>query len=141
MEDRSRELRGLLGNLLIAGTVAGLIAAGINIAYMYLYESISGYSYREEVNFMSVAIASFVPGVFAGMGLFILFRFYFNRAVKLFISFMIIIGILSIIYPLVGVPGGVEENNTGDFLLLTFPMHVIATLIYIIMLVRTVRSV
>lgn len=141
MEDRSRELRGLLGNLLIAGTVAGLIAAGINIAYMYLYESISDYSYREEVNFMSVAIASFVPGVFAGMGLFILFRFYFNRAVKLFISFMIIIGILSIIYPLVGVPGGVEENNTGDFLLLTIPMHVIATLIYIIMLVRTVRSV
>lgn len=141
MEDRSSELRELLGNLLIAGSIAGLIAAGINVTYMYLYESMSGYSYREEVNFMSVAIASFVPGVFAGLGLFMLFRFSVHRAIKLFIGLMILIGILSIFYPLVGVPGGVTENHTSDFMLLTIPMHIIATIIYIVMLVRSVRSV
>lgn len=141
MEDRSEELRESLGNILIAGLVAGLIAAGINIAYMYLYESLSGYSYREEVNFMSVAIASIVPGVFAGLGLFMLFRFYYARAIKRFINIMIIIGILSIVYPLVGVPEGVDENYVGDFLLLTIPMHIVATIIYVVMLVRTARSV
>ena len=141
MEDRTRGQREALGNLLIAGSIAGLIAAGVNIAYMYLYESMSGYSYREEVNFMSVAIASFVPGVFAGMGLFMLLRFHLDNVIKTFVMLMIAVGVLSLLYPLIGTPGGVEEAHSGDFLMLTMPMHIIAVGIYTVMLVRTFRNV
>lgn len=139
-EESALELRDSLASLLTVGLFAGLIAAGINIAYMYLYESMSGYSYKEEVNFMAVAISSIIPGIFAGLGLFMLFRFFPEKTINIFIASMIIIGLMSIIYPLVGTPEGVIDENQNKFLWLTIPMHVFASMIYLFMLLKTVRK-
>jgi len=139
-EESAIELRHSLASLLTVGLIAGIIAAGVNIAYMYLYESISGYSYREEVNFMSVAISSIIPGIFAGLGLFMLFRFFSQQTLNIFIAAIIIIGLMSIIFPMAGTPEGVIEENQHHFLWLTIPMHLFATGIYLFMLLRTVRK-
>ncbi|MFB1021858.1 MAG: hypothetical protein QMC40_03760, partial [Vicingaceae bacterium] len=63
-----------LSTLLTTGLLSGVIAALLNIIYMYLHESLTSFSIPEVINIGSVAIASLIPGIISGIFYFILRR-------------------------------------------------------------------
>jgi hypothetical protein len=138
MEENTRG-KSRLASLLTAGLIAGAIAAVINVCYMFLYESMTGFSLREFVNILSVSISSIVPGAIAGLILFGLLRTKPANAVTIFIIVMIICTIISFIGPLSNeLPNG--EEMPAEFAGLTIPMHILAPLTYVIVLLQTLKK-
>lgn len=125
--------------LLSTGLFAGIIAAGVNICYMLLYESTTGYSNDEYINFLNVAIASIVPGVFAGLLLFATLKTSVSAGINAFLIITIVAGLISFLGPLnTTLPNG--EPMPPEFAGLTVPMHIFAPMIYVVMLIRTVKE-
>jgi hypothetical protein len=59
---------------LIAGLIAGLVAAVVNNAYQLIYTAVTGFSAREAVNIFTVSLASIIPLVLAGLVYYLLSR-------------------------------------------------------------------
>lgn len=133
------EYTNRLVKIIGAGLLAGVIAAGVNICYMLLYESMTGYSIDRYINVLNVAIASIVPGAFAGLLMFASLKGSTSKGVNIFLIITIALAIVSFLGPLNShLPDG--SPMPGEFAGLTIPMHIFAPMIYAVMLVRTVRS-
>lgn len=127
-----------LAKLLTTGVFSGIIGAGINIVYMYLHESVTGFTIPEVINLSSVAISTLIPGIFVGLFYFVLRRFTTNsKAYMIFGITLLIIALVSMAGPFANeLPDGTIAPK--EFASLTAPMHLIGPFIYFIMLVRSV---
>ena len=130
-----------LAKLLTIGLLSGIIAAGVNVCYMLLYESLTGYSIEKYINVMSVSISSIVPSVFVGLLYFSLRRsMNWSKAYSYFLALIAIASLISFIGPLSNeLPDG--SPLPSEFIGLTLPMHIFAPLVYVLMIVRTVPRV
>lgn len=128
-----------LGKILTAGLISGVVAAVLNIIYMVAYEAVIDYSERELVNFLSVALSTIIPSVFVGLLYFALRRVMnWSAAFITFIIVVVALTLLSFGGPLSNeLPNGAD--STSEFVWLTLPMHIIASLTYIIMITRSVK--
>ena len=137
MEENQFE-KDRLAKLLTVGLISGVIAAGINICYMYFYESLTGFSYPQYINFLTVAISSIVPSVFAGLLYFSLRRMFKpSKAFSGFLIIMMVVMFISFLGPLNNeLPNG--KPMPAEFAGLSIPMHIFAPVIYVFMLVRAV---
>jgi hypothetical protein len=133
------EYTNLLVKIIGAGLLAGVIAAGVNICYMLLYESMTGYSIDRYINILNVAIASIVPGAFAGLLMFASLKGSSSKGVNIFLIITIALAIVSFLGPLNSqLPDG--SPMPAEFAGLTIPMHIFSPMIYAVMLIRTVRN-
>tara|TARA_R110000868_G_scaffold68256_3_gene201863 strand:+ start:335 stop:766 length:432 start_codon:yes stop_codon:yes gene_type:complete len=130
--------RDRLAHLLTMGVIAGLIASAVNICYMFFYEGITGYSMNEYINVLSVSIATFIPAIFVALIYFSLRRVMkYQSALNVFLFIVIFFSLLSFIGPLSNhLPNG--DEMPPEFTGLTIPMHILAPVIYITMIVRSV---
>lgn len=127
-----------LAKLLTIGLISGIIAAAVNVCYMLLYESMTAYSMDKYINILSVSISSIVPGVFAGLLYFSLRRMMsWDKAFNVFMLVVVGLTIISFFGPLSNeLPDG--SSMPPEFTGLTIPMHIIASAIYLFMIVRAV---
>lgn len=127
-----------LAKILTIGIISGVIAAGVNICYMLLYESATGFSLDQYINFLSVAIASIVPSVFVALLYFSLRRVMdYQKAYNAFLFIVFAIALLSFMLPLSNeLPNG--DAMPPEFTGLAIPMHIFAPLIYVFMISRAV---
>ncbi|MEQ8909580.1 MAG: DUF6069 family protein [Vicingaceae bacterium] len=126
-----------LANLLTVGLISGIIAAGINICYMFLYETATGFAMEKYINIMNVSIASIVPGVFCGLLYFSLRRSMKSGALNLYLFLVVAFSLLSFWGPLSNeLPDG--SAMPPEFTGLTIPMHIFAPIIYLVMTIRAV---
>ena len=127
-----------LAKLLTVGLIAGIIAAAVNVCYMLLYESATGYSMDEYVNILSVSISTLIPAIFISLFYFSLRRVMnCKAALNTFLFVVIGFSLLSFFGPLSNhLPNG--EEMPPEFTGLTIPMHIFAPIIYITMIVRSV---
>ncbi|MAY83404.1 MAG: hypothetical protein CMP59_04650 [Flavobacteriales bacterium] len=127
-----------LAKFITVGLISGVIAAGVNICYMMLYESMTGYSIERYINFLNVSIASIVPGALSGLLLFATLKGSSSKGINIFLIVLISLAILSFLGPLNNeLPDG--ASMPGEFAGLTIPMHIFAPMIYAVMLIRSVR--
>jgi hypothetical protein len=129
-----------LSTLLTTGLLSGVIAALLNIIYMYLHESLTSFSIPEVINIGSVAIASLIPGIISGIFYFMLRRVMTDKKAMLtFLITLFVFVLLSLLGPLSSeLPNGTITPR--GFQGLTIPMHIIAVLLYSTMLVRSVPT-
>lgn len=127
-----------LSTLLTTGLISGVVAALLNLIYMYLYESATSFSIPEVINIGSVTIASLIPGIMSGIYYFMLRRIMTDKnALVTFIGTLAVIALVSLLGPLSNeLPDGTV--TPPEFSGLTIPMHIIAVSIYSVMLVRSV---
>lgn len=137
MEENKFE-KDRLAKLLTVGLLSGIIAAGVNIVYMYLHESFTDFSIPEVINLGSVSISSIIPGIFAGLLFFILRRsMKYSKASVAFGVILLVTSLISLAGPLASeLPDG--SITPEGFAGLTAPMHIFAVLVYYFMLVRSV---
>lgn len=129
-----------LANLLTTGLISGVIAAGVNICYMMLYQSATGFSMEKYINILNVSIASIIPGVFCGLIYFSLRRAVPKSSLNLYLFIVIFGAILSFWGPLSNqLPDG--SAMPPEFAGLTMPMHIFAPIIYLVMTIRSVPSI
>jgi len=137
--EKAQNTTNLLARLLTVGLLSGVIAAGVNICYMLLYESMTGYSIERYINVLNVAIASIVPGAFAGLLLFATLKGSISKGINVFLIIIIVTAIVSFLGPLNShLPDG--SPMPGEFAGLTIPMHIFAPMIYALMLIRSVKK-
>jgi len=129
-----------LSTLLTTGLLSGVIAALLNIIYMYLHESLTSFSIPEVINIGSVTIASLIPGIISGIFYFMLRRIMSDKkAMTTFLITLFVFVLLSLFGPLSSeLPNGIITPQ--GFKGLTIPMHIIAVGIYSTMLVRSVPT-
>jgi len=133
------EYTNSLVKFLSTGLLAGLVAAAVNICYMYLYESMTGYTIDRYINFLNVAIASIVPGVFAGLLFFASLKGSAKNGVNVFLVITIVTAVVSFLGPLNShLPDG--NPMPPEFAGLTVPMHILAPIVYIVMLLRALKK-
>ena len=127
-----------LATLLTTGLFSGIIAALLNLIYMYLHELVTSFSIPEIINIGSVSIASLIPGIISGIYYFMLRRVMTDKnAFLTFLATLAVVAVVSLLGPLSSeLPDGTITPE--GFSSLTIPMHVIAVLIYSVMLVRAV---
>jgi cytochrome bd-type quinol oxidase subunit 2 len=126
-----------LAKLLTIGLISGIIAAGVNICYMLLYESTTGFSMEKYINVLNVSIASIIPGIFAGLFYFSLRRVKPKSALNIYIALVTTFALLSFMGPLSNqLPDG--SAMPPEFAGLTIPMHIFAPIIYLAMTIRSV---
>ncbi len=129
-----------LAKLLTTGLISGIIAAGVNICYMLLYQSATGFSMEKYINILNVSIASIIPGVFCGLIYFSLRRTLPKSSFNLYLSIVIIGAILSFWAPLSNqLPDG--SAMPPEFAGLAMPMHILAPIIYLVMTIRSVPAI
>jgi len=138
METTSSNDQDRLAKLLTVGLLSGVIAAAVNVCYMFLYESATGYSMDEYVNVLSVSISSLVPAIFIALFYFSLRRVMScGAAYNTFLFVVIAFSLLSFFGPLSNhLPNG--DEMPPEFTGLTIPMHIFAPVIYITMITRSV---
>lgn len=128
-----------LARLLTIGLLSGVIAAGVNICYMLLYQSATLFVMEKYINFMNVSIASIVPGVFCGLLYFSLRRTVGKSSLNTYIFIVASASLLSFWGPLNNqLPDG--SAMPPEFAGLTIPMHIFAPIIYLIMTIRSVPT-
>jgi len=127
-----------LAKLLTIGLVSGVVAAGINVCYMLLYESMTGYSMEKYINLLSVSISSIVGSVFVGLLYFSLRQIMsWEKAFNVFLILVIGFTVISFFGPLSNeLPDGTAMPS--EFTGLAVPMHIIAPAIYLFMILRAV---
>ncbi|MFP4089190.1 MAG: hypothetical protein ACLFT3_02705 [Cyclobacteriaceae bacterium] len=75
---------------IIAGAVAGAIAAVINNIYHLTYSAITGFTAKEAVNIFTVSLASIVPLIIAGYVYYLLAR-YTSKGTTYFIVLSVLL--------------------------------------------------
>lgn len=114
--------------------VAGISATIVNNIYRVIFESASGYSMPELINVATVSAASFAPIMLAGIFFFILGRFFISPR-TIFIAVVALWTIASLYGPFASqLPDG--SATPPQFTWLTFPMHIFAGLITILVIPR-----
>ena len=127
-----------LAKLLTIGLISGVIAAAVNVCYMLLYESMTGFSMDKYINVLSVSISSIVPSVFVGLLYFSLRRIMnWEKAFNSFLLIVVVVSLISFFGPLSNeLPDG--SPMPPEFAGLSIPMHIFAPAIYLFMIVRAV---
>ncbi|WKN29810.1 hypothetical protein PZB74_12620 [Porifericola rhodea] len=134
----SRTNRLPISKYLIAGLLAGLIAAVVNNIYHLSYSAITGVEFKVVVNVLTVTLASIVPLVLAGL-VYQALDNNTNKATVIFVIMTIFLTICSMGSMAVPVFPNREEVPEG-FYGLTLPMHFIAGGIAAIVIPRYIAS-
>jgi len=118
--------------------IAGIIAVIVNNTYRVIFEAVSGYSMHQWINVATVTAASFAPIFLAGIFFFILGR-YFISPRTIFVVVVVLWTIASLYGPFASqLPDG--SATPPLFTWLTFPMHIVAGLLTIIIIPLAARG-
>jgi len=134
----SRTNRLPISKYLIAGLLAGLIAAVVNNIYHLSYSAITGVEFKVVVNVLTVTLASVIPLVLAGL-VYQALDNNTNKATVIFVIMTIFLTICSMGSMAVPVFPNREEVPEG-FYGLTLPMHFIAGGIAAVVIPRYIAS-
>ncbi len=109
---------------LLAGLIAGAIAAALNNLYHLIYSGITGFSLPEVIHFGSITIASILPVLVGALFYFALTRFT-SKATLIFLVAGVLFTLISLGGPFnFQLPNG--SPAPSGFVGLTLPMHLIA---------------
>ena len=131
MSTTTRSVGESVGAYLKAGLIAGVIAAVVANIYFLVYTQVSGNSF-EELNLVSVTLASIVPGLAAGLLLDGLRR-WSARGTQIFVVGGAVFALLSIVPNIVAPP-------YPNFFWASSPLHVIVAAVILAVLPRLVKS-
>jgi peptidoglycan/LPS O-acetylase OafA/YrhL len=131
MSTTTRSVGESVGSYLKAGLIAGVIAAVVANIYFLVYTQVSGNTF-EELNLVSVTLASIVPGLAAGLLLYGLRR-WSARGTQIFVIGGAVFALLTIVPNIVAPPH-------PNFFWASSPLHVIVAAVILAVLPRMVRS-